>query len=186
MVHSCVSNMSSPSGVVFAAFLGGFRSSTHDSSRHSGTGFLSSWSLCWHDCYVIRLFQCFHAVIAYSHAQFQLYFAHDVCRAPFRPTQPASIDELLSRMFRLRFLLSHLTPLFGARIRIRQLIFMCCHVSAPWTIHHLSHPQSLWSSILLSAKTLLCRSGYIVIAHLFSRSFFPWIVAFFHDFFSFP
>ncbi len=67
MVLCCVSNMLSPSGVVFSAFFGVFRSfwsSTHNSFRYSGTGILSWWSLFWHDWYAIRPF---HAVILYSH-----------------------------------------------------------------------------------------------------------------------
>ena len=39
MVHSCVSIMSSPSEIVFAAVLGSFRSSTHDSSATLGRAF---------------------------------------------------------------------------------------------------------------------------------------------------
>jgi len=39
MVHSCVSNMLSPSEIVFAAVLGSFRSSTYDSSATLGRAF---------------------------------------------------------------------------------------------------------------------------------------------------
>ncbi len=39
----------------------------HGSFRHSWKGFLSSCSLCWHDCHAIRPF---HAVATYSHARF--------------------------------------------------------------------------------------------------------------------
>jgi hypothetical protein len=89
MVDSCVSNMSSSLGVVFAASCGGFSSSTHDSSRHSGTGFLTSWSRRRHDCHAIRLL---HDVIAYSHAQLHLSISRGFCRFAFRPMHPANID----------------------------------------------------------------------------------------------
>jgi hypothetical protein len=59
---------------------------------------------------------------------------------------------------------------------------MCCHVSAPRTITTL-HPLLLWSSIfkLLSASQIWQHSDCSYISE--SRSFFPWILAFFHNYF---
>ncbi len=113
MFHSCVSNLLSTSGVVFAACFWSFRSSTRDSSRHYGTSLLSSWSIllarlpnhtsCLCCCYIYIL-----------HARLQLYFERGFCRVPLRLTQPASIDRLSWCMCRLRSLLSQSTRVFGA------------------------------------------------------------------------
>jgi hypothetical protein len=89
VVNSCVSNMPSSSGVVFAAFFGGFSSSTHDSSGQSGTGFLTSWSRRRHDCHTIRLV---YAVITYSYVQLHLLISRGFCLLAFRPMHLANID----------------------------------------------------------------------------------------------
>ena len=73
----------------FRSVFWGFSSSTHDSSRHSGTGFLTSWSRRRHDCHAIRLF---HDVIAYSHAQHHLSISRGFCLLAFRPMHLANID----------------------------------------------------------------------------------------------
>ncbi len=48
MRHSCVSNVLSPSGS-FSQHFGGVLPLNHGTSRPSGKGFLSSWSLCWQE-----------------------------------------------------------------------------------------------------------------------------------------
>ena len=104
MIFFYVSNVSSPSGIVFAAFFWGFECSNHDSSCHPGTGFLLWYSLHKLDLVSKRPY---FAVVVYSSVQFYLGLTCGSGLVDFSRTLWARIDGFSSRIWRVRSRIFH-------------------------------------------------------------------------------
>ncbi len=159
----------------FRSVFRGFPFLSHDSSRHSGKSFLSPWSLCWHDCYAIPPF---HAIVTYSHAQFHHFLpVVSAVSLSVRRTRPAWTD------------FHHVCASCGPDCLNYRLYSMLSSGLENWFLRAATFQRSRQSPLFTfshcgpSFCCLIRRSGHILLAHPFFRSFVSWILAFFHDYF---